>query len=330
MINTSIKILKEMQTESGLFRASQKSVSTGYDRIWIRDNLYISLAFEAINDKEIVEQIYHGLFNLFIKFEWKIDEVVKEKPIEDYKFIHPIYTTDINETKEGWGWKQNDALGGFLFHSLRLNKDNYNIIRDENDIRIIEKIVKYLESIRYWEDEDNGIWEENKEIHSSSVGACVAGIKKSKSFINVENDILFKGEKSLQSLLPRESLTKDVDMSLLSLIYPYSIIENNIAEEILYNLETNLLRNKGVIRYRGDGYYNKSNVEASWTMGLPWLAICYHQLNNTKKYLYYLNKTIKVINEKLELPELYIEDIYPNENSPLGWSQSLLVKALTL
>ena len=325
MINTSIKHIKQLQTKSGLFKASPNQ-NTGYNRIWIRDNLYISLAFEATNDKKTVEQIYHTLLYLFIKFECKIDDVIKEKPIEDYKYIHPLYTENLEEIKTGWGWKQNDSIGGFLYFIGKYQKENYKIIQTNKHIKIIKKLILYLNSIKYWEDKDNGMWEENKEIHSSSVGACVAGLKEISHFSNVPKQLIEKGQNTLDKLLPKESTTKDTDLSLLSLIYPYNIVTPQISLKILNNIEISLLRKKGIMRYQNDKYYK----EASWTMGLPWMAICYHQIGNVEKYKYYINMTINAMNEKLELPELYIEDKYPNENTPLGWSQALLVKALTL
>jgi phosphorylase kinase alpha/beta subunit len=327
MINTSIKYLKEMQTESGLFRASRKNVDTGYDRIWIRDNLYISLAFEAIKDKKTVEQIYHRLLDLFIKFQWKINDVIKEKPTEDYKFLHPLYTENLEEIKEGWGWKQNDSIGGFLYFVGYLQKQNYNIIRNKADKNIINKLAKYLNSIQYWKDKDNGIWEENKEVHSSSVGACVAGLKEISHFTNVPKQLIEKGQNTLNNLLPKESITKDTDLSLLSLVYPYNVVDEKMAITILNNIEKNLIRKKGIIRYPNDKYYY-DNKEASWTMGFPWMAICYRQLGNINKYKEYVEKTISTMNTKLELPELYIRDTRPNKNTPLGWSQSLIIKAL--
>jgi len=329
MIQTSIEHLRRLQTETGLFKASP-SLDTGYDRIWIRDNLYTSLAFEAIHDVETVEQIYHNLLNLFLKYEWKIDDVVKEKPIEDYKYIHPLYTENLKETSGGWGWKQNDSIGGFLYNVSHLQKKSYNIIRDDNDLKIIQKLVYYLASINYWVDEDNGMWEESKEIHISSVGACVAGLDAIKTFVDVPDSLIKDGRWTLRVMLPAESSTKNVDLALLSLIYPYNLTDREMALQILSNIENKLVRDKGVIRYEQDKYYMEDGIEASWTMGLPWLAICYHQLNNLTKYKYYINKTISIMNDNMELTELFIKDKSPNKNTPLGWSQALLVKALTL
>ena len=329
MINTSIKYINKLKTNNNLFGASPNHC-TGYDRIWIRDNLYMSIAFDAIKDKITVNDIYKSLLNILLKYENKIDYAIKEKPKEDYKFIHPIYTTDLEEIKEEWGWKQNDAIGGLLYFIGYLQKQNYNIIQNENDKRIVDKLIQYLNAIQYWKDEDNGMWEENKEIHSSSVGACVAGLKMIKNFTNVPEELIKKGEETLIKQLPRESTTKNTDLSLLSLIYPYNIITPDMSLLILENIENNLVRKKGVIRYVGDNYYMEDNIEASWTMGLPWMAICYRQIGNIEKYKEYVNKTINALIDNMQLPELYIKDKIRNKNTPLGWSQALLVKALMI
>jgi len=86
-------------------------------------------------------------------------------------------------------------------------------------------------------------------------------------------------------LHPRESETKEVDMALLSLIYPYNIVNKKQREKILKNIETKLLKEKGVIRYIGDKYYYRKG-EAQWTNGLAWLAIIYKQLKNPSKYAF--------------------------------------------
>ena len=54
-------------------------------------------------------------------------------------------------------------------------------------------------------------------------------------------------------------------------------------DRILTNVESLLVRNKGVIRYIGDHYYGWGvDREAEWTMGFPWLAIIYKEINSGK------------------------------------------------
>ena len=176
------------------------------------------------------------------------------------------------------------------------------------------------------------MWEENEEVHASSVGACVAGLQQVNKMIGIDvpQEIIEKGKQTLQSLLPRESETKHTDLALLSLIYPYTIVNKEQAEAILHNVEQHLVKDKGVLRYLGDQYYNKDG-ESSWTMGLPWLAIIYKQLNKPDKCAHYMRKTMEAMNDKGELPELYFADSTShNENTPLGWAQSLYVVAQSI
>ena len=64
-------------------------------------------------------------------------------------------------------------------------------------------------------------------------------------------------------------------------------------------------------------------------MGFPWLAIIYKKLGNRKKYEHYMGKAMFVMNSEGELPELYFAGLPEhNENSPLGWAQSLYLVAL--
>ena len=53
------------------------------------------------------------------------------------------------------------------------------------------------------------------------------------------------------------------------------------------------------------------------------------QINKPDKYAFYMRKTIQVMNEKGELPELYYANSQEhNENCPLAWSQALFVVGL--
>ncbi|MBW2995836.1 glycoside hydrolase family 15 [Candidatus Woesearchaeota archaeon] len=328
MIAKSIQILRKLQAPTGLMMASQASVTTGYNRAWLRDNVYEALGFEAVKDKRSVIRIYRALLDILLKHEEKIDWAIKEKPDAKHKYIHARYDPHtFDEIWEEWGNKQNDAVGAILFKIGELEEKGIKIIRNRHDLRILQKLVWYLESIEYWHDEDNGVWEENEEVHASSVGACVAGLKKIGKIVDVDKELIKKGQETLNKLLPRESLTKETDLSLLSLIYPYNVVNKKQAKQILKNVEEQLVRERGVIRYIGDQYYNEKG-EAEWTMGLPWLAIIYKQMNMPAKDAYYMRKAVEVMNDKGEMPELYFADSEEhNENSPLGWGQALFLVA---
>jgi len=330
MIAKSVNILKGLQHPSGLFSASSLTVNTGYNKAWIRDCIYESLGLEATNNYKDTVKTYHALLDLLKKHEYKIDWAIKEKPKHRHQYIHARFDPHtFDEFHEEWGNKQNDATGALLFKIGDLEEKGIKVLRNKEDKKIIQKLVHYLKSIEYWKDEDNGMWEENEEVHASSVGACVAGLKKASKIVDVDPELIKKGEETLKQLLPRESVTKETDLALLSLIYPYNIVDEETKIKILENVEKHLVRERGVIRYVNDQYYNHGKGEPSWTMGLPWLAIIYQQMNRPDKYAEYLRKTITAMNKHGELPELYYANsTVHNENSPLGWAQALFLVAM--
>jgi phosphorylase kinase alpha/beta subunit len=141
-----------------------------------------------------------------------------------------------------------------------------------------------------------------------------------------------KGEGTLNQLLPRESKKKFVDLALLSLIWPYEVVNPGQRDEILMNVEYLLLRERGVVRYKNDHYYNKNpdgySEEAEWTFGLSWLAIIYERMGNKKKAKSFIDKALQAVTPE-GVPELYFcNSAECNENNPLGWSESLFIVAL--
>lgn len=330
-IEKSVQIIKSLQNTTGLFSAAG-CYKTGYNRAWIRDNVYTALGLEAAKQTKEVVGIYRALLDIFLKHEYKIEHAIAKKPQYGFQYIHPRYDALTGEELwEEWGNKQNDAIGAFLFKVGDLESRGIKVTRGKGDLRVLQKLVLYLKGIEYWHDADNGMWEENEEVHASSIGACVAGLKSISKVIGIDVPkwLIENGENALNELLPHESKTKSVDLALLSLIYPYNVANERQRDRILKNVETYLLRERGVIRYIGDKYYSNGK-EAEWTMGLPWLAKIYKQMNRPNKYAFYMRKTVEAMNENRELPELYFaESGQHNENSPLAWAQALYVVAQT-
>lgn len=329
-LSINLSILGRLRYENGLFSAAYPRVNTGYHRAWVRDNLYIAIGLEAV-DPQLAIPTYHALLDILKKHEYKIDWAITQKPMHRYQYIHPRYDPfTMDEIPGEWGNKQNDAIGLLLFKVGDLMDRGYLVIRDIHDLRLLRKLVQYLASIEYWHDADNGVWEENEEVHASSVGACVAGLRSIASYVLVPFDIIEKGQDTLNRLLPRESISKETDLALLSLIWPLDVVTAEQRTTIINRVEDKLLRERGVARYISDQYYGNpaGKGEAEWTMGLPWLAIIHRQLGNVAQYRYYLQKTYGAMNERDELPELYFADSDKhNENTPLGWSQALLMVA---
>lgn len=336
LIKNHLKILKNLQYESGLFSASSKDVGTGYEKSWLRDNFYECLAFVVINDWQTVLATYESLLQIFIKHEDKIDKAIKQKPQNGFEYIHARFNPEtFNEYWEEWGNKQNDSIGAILYMIGQLEHHHHKSILDTGQkVRIVQKLIWYLEGIEYWRDQDSGMWEEDEEVHASSVGACLAGLKSLARLprLSVSMELIQKGEDSLKELLPRESQRKFVDLSLLSLIFPYQVVSDEQEKVILENVEYHLLRKKGVIRYKNDHYYNKNedghSEEAEWTFGLSWLALIYIKRGDQEKAQKFIDQMLNTQTSE-GIPELFYSnsDAY-NQNSPLGWSESLFIVAL--
>jgi len=350
--------IRALQSRSGLFMASRSDVSTGYNKAWLRDNFYTCLAFEEAGDWETVKKVWKALIAIFIKHKSKISWAVKNKPYNTYQYIHARYNPEtFEEFWEEWGNKQNDAVGAIIWKIGDLEKKGIQIIESEGEKEVLQILVDYLKSIEYWSDPDNGVWEEYEEVHASSVGACLAGLKSiaKTGLVKIPLHIIEKGEESLKKLLPRESKSKFVDLAQLSLVYPFNVISESAAREIIRKVEYHLEKDRGVIRYKGDKYYNKNedavSEEAEWCFGFPWLSIIYKQFSDshskithpdsvsasltlreaktdTERSQEYLEKAMNTI-YKDQIPELYYSDSdKPNENIPLGWAESLFVVAL--
>jgi phosphorylase kinase alpha/beta subunit len=328
--------LRKLITPRGLFLASSTEVTTGYDKAWLRDNVYEALAFEYAGEWAIVEKDYHTLLDIFDTHIDKINWATTNKPFESWQFIHARYNPEtLEEFWESWGNKQHDAIGAVLYKLADFEQKGHSMLRSDKDRRTVQTLIYYITNVEYWHDADNGMWEEAEEVHASSIGAVLAGLKKWQEVggFDVDQDAIDRGEAALQALLPRESESKFTDLALLSLIYPYNVVSTEMAAQIVENLVYHLAKDKGVMRYKFDAYYNANDdgysEEAEWCFGLSWLALAYKRLGNDAKAQEYLDKATATVTQDGKIPELYFSHSNEaNENNPLGWSESMYVVAL--
>ncbi len=339
ILNKLYDALKSLRLDNGLYVASTGDFYKQF--VWLRDTFYAALPSLKHNPKEY-QQTYHTLLDYLKMIEEKYNKfsamIENPYPKYTYRYLHArINAKTMDEVHETWQNKQGDVVGELLFGIALGEKNNIKIIRDKTDIHIINLMIKYIEALEYWKDMDSGIWEEDEGIRSSSIGAIVSGLKAIKELnrndIVIPENLIMKGKIVLSQLLPNETKYRDVDMSLLTLIYPFNVVSEKQRDEILNNVETRLLRQNGVIRYIGDYYFNSdySNPvgnEAEWTMGLAYLSIIYFEMGNIEKAKYYLNKILDKC-EDGKVPELYFSKTdKPNENTILGWSNALTIIAL--
>ena len=328
--------VRALQTPTGLFTASPKTVTTGYDKAWLRDVYFMTLGFHHAGDEEVVHRVAKALLQILAKHKEKIRWAVHNKPHESWQYIHARYNPDtFDEYWDEWGNKQNDAVGEMLALISRCECVGYNIVETDEERQLVQLLVDYLMSIEYWNDADSGIWEENTEVRASSIGSVVAALKRAAQvpYVNVPDGAIEKGEAALRALLPRETESRFCDLALLSLIFPHEVTTPEETRKILENVEYFLVRDQGIIRYRDDRYYNRNqdghSEEAEWSMGLSWLAIIYARLGDIEKAEYYLERADQTVNKEGLIPELwYSHTKESNENVPLGWAESMYVVAL--
>lgn len=337
-IQESYRILDSIRLPHGLYIASP---SAHYSAVWIRDTLYISLPYLNKNCGTY-EKTLHRLLDLMLDYEWKIDIHIKERPRETWQYIHAKYDAKhVKEIAEPWGHAQHDAIGLLLWGIGEGEKRGKAILRNNRDRLMVQKLVYYLQSCEYWHDEDNGMWEEHREIHASSVGACVSGLRAVKYLVDVPSELIHAGVDTLKKLDMHETAERDIDMAQLSLVYPHRVYARDAALRVLGRIEERLLRRRGVVRYEGDSYYSTLEKngrhhplsyyygsEAEWSMGLPWLAICYLELGNYERAQMFIERTEQVMLSDGSLPELYYAGSdEPNPNTPLGWANALYIVA---
>ena len=133
------------------------------------------------------------------------------------------------------------------------------------DFTLISHIRNYIFNMGF--EADYGVWEEGPEEHSSSFGAVLGGLMmwfdqgfydykyKNKieisRYVPVSERMIADGFGALSRVLPRESGTRPYDLSQLSLIWPYNIIDFDTKKQLLHNIETHLVGPRGVRRYPG-------------------------------------------------------------------------------
>jgi len=291
----------------------------GYSAFWVRDGLYALKGFEYVGMHSQVKKMMRVPFTIFHEHDMKICEGIRHKPNSRYEFLHARYhPTNLTELKDDWGHNQMDMLGLFLFETADLLKKNIPILPHEGrreDIYLINKVTRYLETLEWWKCPDFGVWEEGPDLHSSSIGAVLGGMQRIADLDNPQvffnEKQLVHGRKALDKLLPLESSgTKSVagreyDLAQLSLLWPFRVCTYEQASTIMKNIEENLVRDKGVVRYPKDPYYNAADdrmkkeevnlpgivlahydeadknyfpcanegTEAQWPLGFAWLSI---------------------------------------------------------
>lgn len=265
--------------KTGLFSAAASDDPefdlTGYQNVWIRDNIHVAHAFWVIGEVseacQCVQSIINYQSNYRDRFVQIIDGNVSPKEIQKRPHIR-FNGNDLTENEEHWSHAQNDALGYLLWLTCKLLRTGDLPVRDETR-DVLSLLVRYFEKIEYWQDEDSGHWEETRKVEASSLGPVVAGLKQLQGWLDETDgdlpdveymqivELIEKGEQALSEILPAECIQPDpsqnrrYDAALLFLIYPLEVIGGQLAEEIANDVREHLQGPIGIKRYIGDSYW---------------------------------------------------------------------------
>lgn len=203
------------------------------------------------------------------------------------------------------------------------------------------------------------LWEEKiahprfKNNLTYSLAACAAGLEKANQIIPNEkakdtaNQMKYLIEKEAYDekfgyFLRRFGGTvagdKNIDASLLALLWPFEIIKTNDEKMIntIKAIEENITDNKGVYRYQLDEYEGEiEDADLHYKMGAGawplltfWMSIIQSKMGNRKKAEKYFWLVLDQIENDLLIPE----QIFPKGDprvgvKPLLWSHAMFVHA---
>eukprot|EP00930_Biecheleria_cincta_P058054 TRINITY_DN43905_c0_g1_i1.p1 TRINITY_DN43905_c0_g1~~TRINITY_DN43905_c0_g1_i1.p1 ORF type:complete len:463 (+),score=90.75 TRINITY_DN43905_c0_g1_i1:32-1420(+) len=255
---------------SGLYSAAVADEYTGYQAVWVRDNIHLANALRSCGEEKKAVRVVRAIANFYRTTVHRADDIISGKADANNPMHRPHIRFDGatgTESNEFWNHKQNDALSYFLWCFASLAKDQL-LHPTEEEFALLGKLVLVLEKIEFWHDEDNGHWEEAVKVQASSIGAVVAAMRELQSLASEQfpgldmqklSSLESKGREALQSILLNECVQpgkeRTYDSALLFLAYPLEVLTIEEEEKILQRVEQNLMGQIGVRRYNGDSYW---------------------------------------------------------------------------
>ncbi len=273
---------------SGLFSAaitqSQELEYTGYQNVWVRDNIHIAHHFYVLGHHERAVAAVAAITRFFHTQRNKLRDIITGKADPQNVMLRPHIRFDgvtLTELTEKWSHAQNDAIGYWLWLGSTLAREGH-WQPTADDVKLFSNFVQYLEAVRFWEDEDSGHWEEARKVEASSIGVATAGLiavrdyfatmasaqmplGATKSFVDQTcrraESLIERGRAALTAILPSECVQADptkqrrYDSALLFLIYPMRIVSDEQADQIVGDVVERLQGPHGIRRYLGDSYW---------------------------------------------------------------------------
>lgn len=387
-------ILERQNPVTGLLPSANKN-----DHVWVRDSVYsimavwaLSMAYKKNADldedraktyelEQSCVKLMRGLLCSMMRQKEKVEQFKETQSPKDSLHAKFSSTTGATVVKDDeWGHLQLDATSLYLLILAQMTASGLQIIFNLDEVAFIQNLIFYIESAYCIP--DYGIWERGDktnhglpELNASSIGMVKAALEAMdeldlfggrggpSSVIHVLADESQKCHAVLQSMLPRESNSKEVDAALLSIIsFPAFAVED--PELIILTRNTildKLMGKYGCKRFLRDGYKTAredpnrlyyepwelkvfENIECEWPLFYCYLIIdaCFcGDRESMEKYSELLDKILVKTEDGLKLvPELYtvpaekVNEEYQQPHSqdrlaigkiPFMWAQSLYI-----
>ncbi|MGZ8241336.1 MAG: glycoside hydrolase family 15 protein [Methylobacter sp.] len=389
-------ILNRQDWVSGLLPASTAiNVHGNYNDAWVRDNVYsilaawgLALAYRRTEEKngrtylleQSVVKLMRGLLTAMMRQAPKVEKFKHtQNPLDA---LHAKYDTKSGGCVVGdheWGHLQLDATSLFLLMLAQMTASGLRIVFTIDEVNFVQNLVHYIS--RTYRTPDYGIWERgNKinhgiaELNASSIGMAKAALEALSGFnlfgkeggqgavIHVISDDIARTRITLESLLPRESISKEADSAVLSITgFPAFAVDNQVLRKKTEAIIREKLEGRyGCKRFLLDGHQTAiedshrlhyhphelkqfMHVECEWPLFFTYLLLNNLFTGNTEAARTYRNKLESLLveqNGQKLLPELYYvpnhlvaaekekpysQERAPNENIPLVWAQSLFI-----
>jgi phosphorylase kinase alpha/beta subunit len=389
-------ILNRQDWITGLLPASTAvNVHGNYTDAWVRDNVYsilaawgLGIAYRRSGENSgkayLLEQsaikLMRGLLTAMMRQATKVENFKHtQNPLDA---LHAKYDTKSGNVVVGdheWGHLQMDATSLYLLMLAQMTASGLRIVFTLDEVNFIQNLVHYIS--RAYRTPDYGIWERgNKtnhgvaELNASSIGMAKAALEALSGFnlfgkdggqssvIHVISDDIARTRITLESLLPRESISKETDSALLAITgFPAFAIDNEAIRTKTETIIGEKLEGRyGCRRFLLDGhqtviedshklYYEPHelkqfmDIECEWPLFFTYLMLNKLFAGDQEAAQSYRNKLegLRVEqNGELLLPELYLvpealidaekanphsQQRIPNENVPLVWAQSLFL-----
>jgi hypothetical protein len=261
--------------QHGIYSASSsqgENDESGMQHGWIRDNVMVAYSNHVIGLTAETTACVRGLLRYAKTQAGRMEAIIRhprcKHDIQNRPHIR-FNATTLSATDQLWGHHQLDAWGYLLWITTVLSCEaDMDLSRQEEEFLALT--VKYLKATRYYADPDNGTWEEDIKVNSSSTAACIAGLKGIKRYVEVRGtgpvltkvlpslgDLIAAGWQSLDKKLPFESPPhRTADAALLFAIEPTSVIADRYMQDLIISLvRARLMGPFGIRRYQGDSYY---------------------------------------------------------------------------